>query len=150
MSATLTLTGPEAKLKQVLNFWEELNKEAPDFGGLEFAQGLTKHGRSVVRAICQSSVEGERFYQNQLFDLLGLGGENEVWGVMGGIGGQWAKTSRQPNPFIRKWDPAKSLGYYQIDASLAVDLIAALDSVGQGVPLIYIQGEPFPPAEHPA
>ncbi len=142
MSATLTLTGPEAKLKQVLNFWEELNTETPAFGGHEFARGLTKHGRSVVRAICQSSREGERFSQSQLFDLLGLGGENEVWGVMGGIGGQWAKTSSQPNPFIRKWDATESLGYYQIDPNLAAELIEALDAVDNaGQLIIHIQGD---------
>jgi hypothetical protein len=142
MSATITLTGPEGKLKQVLNFWEEINKEAPDFGVDEFARGLTKDGRRVVSAICQSSVRGEHFYQDQLFDLLGLGGENEVWGVMGGIGRHWAKTISQPNPFIRKWDTTRSRGYYQIDSNLAAELIEALKAVDNaGQLLVYIQGE---------
>jgi hypothetical protein len=127
MSATLTLTGPESKLKQVLNFWEEINKDAPTpFGLDEFAQELTRDGRRVVNAVCQSSAESKRFYQNQLFDLLGLGSGNEVWGVLGGIGRLWAKTSSQPNPFIRKWDASRGSGYYDVPLELAQELLDAL------------------------
>jgi hypothetical protein len=60
---------------------------------------------------------------------------------MGWVGKLWTKTMRSSNPFTRKWDEARSEGFYQIDESLATELTNAVEAAADRQELVvYIQG----------
>ena len=131
---SITLTGAPDKIRRVVDFWgglpPELAEGEPEaitaMQIKDLVKGLTSDGRRTVRMIASRSINGETSDQDALWRQLLFVGEQQLNGVLGGVGNQWKRVSRQKNPFIRRWDEQLECGYYQVDRALAKKLLEAL------------------------
>jgi hypothetical protein len=128
MTVSVTLTGTPEQIVRVLEFWQEVTAEGVGIPTMDdLVRSLTTEGQKTVRTICKVSADGRGLDQSDLHQLLGLSEENELYGILGGIGYRWARLGRGPNPFTRKWDSRRNVGFYQVDANLAREFLSALD-----------------------
>ena len=134
---SITLTGPALEIRKVVDFWigrgpgkepaDVYDHQAPKLREVRrFVGGLTKDGQRSVREIVNQSVKDQRTDQDKLWRQFSFLGEQQLNGVLGGVGNQWNRVFGQPNPFKRRLDEQSGRGYYQIDLELAGQIIESL------------------------
>ena len=132
---SITLCGSPSEIRDVLEYWISRDPPRIDRGTSDpqppdlerFSHALTTDGRSVAAEIARVSLSKQRSIQADLISACGIKTDQELYGILGGIGKCWKQASGAANPFQGKWDSEKDEWFREIDPRLARAIYDALN-----------------------